>query len=520
MTGTPLDSAMSGRRRPQPFNVGWRHPGWALAAVALALHLWASGAYGYFRDELYFIVCGEHPAWGYVDQPPLIPLVAALMHHLFPGSLMMLRLLPALGHAATIVLAAETARVLGGGRWAQALAGLCVLTGIDFLGAGTLLTTDAVQAPAWLFCGYAMIRIIRDGNERWWLAIGAVAGVALLTKYMIAFWLVALGIGVLATPARRSLTRPYVYLGAATALLIVLPNVLWQAAHGWPFLEIGRVAAERKNVVMPALTFMHEEIVQLNSATAPVWIAGALAFAVWPRFAALRGFAVAFVVLLTTMIVMHAKPYYPMGAYPLFLAGGAVALEAWVGSWVLRAALATAVLAWGALGAPFALPILPVERFVAYMARLDVTPKSVEESPVGPLPQNYADMFGWPELAVLVERAYQSLPPDEQARAVFIGDNWGEAAAVGVLVRPRGAPPAISGHNNFYLWGPLGHDGSVVIRIGRTRDALLQAYASVEPAGVLQSPWAMPTERGKTLWICRGRKQSLEAAWPMFRHYD
>jgi len=129
-------------------------------------------------------------------------------------------------------------------------------------------------------------------------------------------------------------------------------------------------------------------------------------------------------------------------------------------------------------------------------------------------------MFGWPELAALVEHAYQSLPPDEQARAVFIGDNWGEAAAAAVLVRPPGAPPAISGHNNFYLWGPLGHDGSVVIRFGRTREALLQAYASVEAAGVLQSPWAMPTERGKTLWICRGRKQTLQAAWPTFRHYD
>src|SRR5208282_1725183 len=147
-------------------------PGWLLALAALAIHLSVGRGYGYFRDELYFIVCGEHPAWGYVDQPPLIPLLAALLYHLFPGSLVMLRLLPALAHAGAIVLTAETARVLGGGRWAQVLAALCVLTGGVFLGIGTLLSTDAVQAPAWLFCGYAIIRIIRDGNERWWIAIG------------------------------------------------------------------------------------------------------------------------------------------------------------------------------------------------------------------------------------------------------------------------------------------------------------------------------------------------------------
>lgn len=473
-----------------------------------------------FRDELYFIACGDHPAWGYVDQPPLIPLIAALLHQLFPHSLVMLRLPSALGHAATIALTAETARVLGGGRWAQALAALCVLTGIDFLGAGTLLTTDAVQSLAWLFCGYALIRIIRDQNERWWLAIGAVAGIALLTKYMLAFWLVALGIGLLATPARRSFARPQLYLGAALGLLIVLPNVIWQAVHGFPFLEIGRVAATGKNVALPPLVFLHKEIDALNTMTAPIWIAGLGAFALWPRFAAYRGFALAFVVLIAAMIALHAKPYYPMGAYPLLLAGGAVALEAWISARVVRVALPAVIAVWGTLGVPFVVPVLPVEQFAAYQARLGVTQDSSDRSPLGVLQQNYADMFGWPELAALVERAYRSLSPDEQARAVFLGENYGEAAAVDVLSEPRGKPPAISGHNNYYLWGPLGHDGSVVIRLGGNRETLLRAYASVEKVGVLESPWAMPTERGKTLWICRGRRRSLQDDWSSFRHYD
>ena len=461
---------------PAALRLPLQRPAWTLAALTLAIHLCASSGYGYFRDELYFIVCGSRPAWGYVDQPPLVPLIAWTMHRLFPDSLVMLRLLPALAHAATVALAGETARRLGGGGWAEAVAALSVLTGVVYLAQGTILITDLVQPLTWLFCCHALIRIIRDGEERWWLAIGAVAGVALLTKYMIAFWLLALGLGLVLTPARRSLTRPWLYLGAGLALLIVLPNVLWQAAHDWPFLEIGRRAAENKNVALSPLAFLHAEIRELNIATAPVWIAGLGAFAFWRRFGDLRIFAIAFVAVIAVMIAIHAKPYYPVGAYPILFAGGAVALEAWLPSIALRGALAAAIVALGVIGAPFALPILPIEGFAAYQAFLGITPKADEWSKIGRLPQYYADMFGWPELAAAVGRVYQSLPPEERASAVFLGGNYGEAAAIDVLGQPWHLPPAISGHNSYFLWGPQGHDGSVVIRLGGNRDNLLKAY--------------------------------------------
>ena len=396
-----------------------RRPGWALAFVALAIHLYASGGYGYFRDELYFIVCGERLDWGYVDQPPLVPLIAWLMHSWFPGSLVMLRLVPALAHAGLIVLTAETARLLGGGRWAQALAGLSVLVGGVYLAQGTLLITDVFQPLTWLFCGYALIRLVRRGDERWWLAVGVVAGIAMQSKYMIAFWLVALGAGVLLTPERRLLLRPKLYVGATIAGIIILPNVLWQAAHDWPFLEIGRVAATSKNVALSPVGFVGAEIDTLNPVTAFVWLTGLAAFAFWRRFADLRCFAIGFVVLMAAMIAMHAKPYYPVGAYPLLFAGGAVALEAWVGQFALRAALTAVIAVMGVVAAPFALPILPVERFASYQSFLGLTPKSLENSPIGRLPQHFADMFGWRELAALVGKAYQSLPAAERSKAVF-----------------------------------------------------------------------------------------------------
>jgi hypothetical protein len=442
------------------------------------------------------------------------------MHSLFPSSLVMLRLVPALAHAATIALTGETARLLGGGSWAQALAGLCVFTGGVYLGTGTILTTDVLQPLAWLFCGYALIRVIRDRDERWWLAIGAVAGLALLSKYMLAFWLVALGVGVLATPARRSLAHPQLYLGAAIAVIIVLPNFLWQQAYDWPFLEIGRRAAESKNVAMAPLEFLVMQIDFLNHATAPVWIAGLAAFAAWRRFRDLQVFAIAFTVLIAAMIAMHAKPYYPAGAYPMLFAGGAVALEAWIAWRSARATLIGAVALYGVVAAPFAVPILPIERFAAYQAFLGRTPKPLENSALGRLPQYYADMFGWPQLVALVGQAFQSLPPEERSAAVFFGNNYGEAAAVDVLGTAWGVPPAISAHNSYFLWGPRGHDGSVVIRVGRSREDLLKLYSSVEAFGTVDNPWAMPSVTGQTLWICRGRKPALDAVWTSLKNYS
>ena len=497
------------------------NPGWALATLGLAVHLWASRGYDYFRDEMYFIVCGQRLDWGFIDQPPLIPAVAAAMHHLFPGSLVMLRLLPALAHAVTIGLAAATARLLGGGVWAQAIAALCVLTGGVFLGIGTTLSTGALEPLIGLFCAYALIRIIRTKDERWWLAMGVAAGIALQEKYLIAFWLAGLGIGLIATPARRVFLSPLLYAGAVIAVLIALPNFLWQAANDWPFLEMGRVAVERKNVVVPPLDFLWQTIRQFNEAGAVVWLSGLVSFAIWRRFADLRLFAVAFVVLVAALIVLHGKTYYLANALPVLIAGGAVALEAWLRRRGLRIALAAAIAAIGLTGGPFALPILPIEQFAAYQRALGIVPhREQEHGEVGLVGQYYADMFGWRELAAQIAGIYHALPADEQKEAVFLGNNYGEAAAIDVLGRPLGLPPAISGHNNYFLWGPQGHDGSVVIRMGGRLEDMLKVYASCTGAGVTGNPWAMPYESGKTLWVCRGRQPPMDKAWPTFRHYD
>jgi len=186
----------------------WTRASLLLALASLALHALANGHYGFFRDELYFIICGDHPAWGYVDQPPIVPLLASWTHALTGDNLWAFRILPALAMTATVALTAEFVRLIGGGRFAQWLAGLCVLLAPIFLILGVLFFTDMFQALTWLGLVWVMVRLEQTGDERWWLAFGVIAGFSLETKYMIAFFLVALAVGLLATPQRKSLLRP------------------------------------------------------------------------------------------------------------------------------------------------------------------------------------------------------------------------------------------------------------------------------------------------------------------------
>jgi hypothetical protein len=224
-------------------------------------------------------------------------------------------------------------------------------------------------------------------------------------------------------------------------------------------------------------------------------------------FGDLRLFAIAFVALVGALVVLHGKPYYLANVFPVLFAGGAVTLEAWLRPRLLRGALATSIVAVGLIGAPFALPILPVVQFAAYQRALGIAPHPEwQGGEIGVLPLFYGDMFGWPGLAAIVADIYRSLPPEDQAHAVFLGNNYGEAAAIDVFGAPLGLPPAISGHNNYFLWGPRGHDGSIVIRLGGKLQDLLKVYTSCTAAGKTDNPWAIPLETGQTLWVGRGRQ--------------
>ncbi|HWY61924.1 MAG TPA: glycosyltransferase family 39 protein [Rhizomicrobium sp.] len=499
----------------------WTRPSLWLAIAALAIHLLVNGHYGFFRDELYFIVCGQNPAWGYVDQPPLIPLIAAWSYGLFGNFLLGFRLAPALAMAATAALTAEFARLLGGGRFAQWLAGICFLGAGYFLADGILLTTDMLQALTWLGVSWFLVRLVQTGDERWWIAIGLVTGISLMSKYLIAFYLAALAMGLIATPLRRSLARPWIYAGAAIALLMVLPNIVWQWTHGWPFLEIGAAGAAGKNLALSPLAFFGQQFLIIGPASAPVWLAGLWTTTARPTYPAYRIFPIAYVLLCIVFIASHGKAYYLSSIYPVLFAFGAVAIEHWLRNMVARRALITAIAAAGALFSPIAVPVLPVETYIAYANALGMgaSATATERMKLGALPQQFADMFGWPEMAAKIAAVYNALPPADRARAVFFGQNYGEAAAIDIFGRKLGLPPAIATHNNYYLWGPRGHDGSVMIVIGGDYRQMVGLFQSVEKVGMIESPYAMPYETNQPIYVLRGLKEPMAALWPTLKRY-
>ena len=498
----------------------WLRPSLVLALVSIVLHLLANGHYGFFRDELYFIVCGQRPDWGYVDQPSLVPLLAAGAHGLFGDWLLGFRLLPALVASLVVALAAEFARLIGGGRFAQWLAGLTVLFAPGLLIQGVLFTTDLFQALTWLGLAWVLVRLEQTGNERWWIAFGAITGFSLNAKYLIAFFLAALAIGLLATPLRRSLLRPWLWLGALLAAAMVLPNVLWQQAHGWPFIELGQAGSSGKNVAMSLPQFFLEQIWQTGPVAGLVWLIGLVASAVRPQPRVARAFPIAWLLLLLVFVSQHGKPYYLTPIYPILLGLGAVRIEAWLTNRTGRGAILALAAGVGAVLAPIVLPILPVETFIRYQAALGTRPAAEEHLKQGALPQYYADMFGWRNMAEQVARVYRALPPEERAHAVFWGNNYGEAAAIDVFGRPPGLPPALSGHNQYFLWGPRGADGSVIIIVGGDTDHYAQLFRSYTVAGHIDAPYAMPYETDQPIYVLRGLKMPLAQFWPSVKSYN
>jgi 4-amino-4-deoxy-L-arabinose transferase-like glycosyltransferase len=495
-------------------------PSAVLAIACLVLHALANGRYGFFRDELYFIVCGDRPDWGYVDQPAVVPLLASWSHAIFGDFLWGFRLLPALVMSATVAASAEFARVVGGGRFAQWLAGLGVLLGPIFLIWGVLFSTDLFQPLTWLALAWVLVRLEQTGDERWWLAFGAIAGFSLNTKYMIAFYLVALAIGLIFTPRWRSLARPWIYLGALVAGVVILPNGLWQQAHGWPFGELGKAAVGGKNIAMSQPAFLLQQFLIAGPLTGMIWLSGLWACLVRPRLAVARAFAIAWLVLFEAFHAIHGKPYYMASIYPVLLAFGAQRIEDWVKAPAARGASVGVVALAGALTAPLTLPILPVDAYVRYQKALGVPVTSGEHQQLGSLPQHYADMFGWPQMAQKVAAVYRSLPPGDRARAVFYGENYGEAAAIDVFGRRLGLPPAISGHNQYFLWGPRGHDGSVVIIVGGSPQHYADLFRRFDVAGHVDAAYAMPYETDQPIYVLRDPKTPLQTLWPTVKHYQ
>ena len=491
----------------------------ALAAIPFLLHVLAFNRYGFFRDELYFIVCGRHPAFGYVDQPPLAPLLAAASQ-LWGRSLWLLRIIPALFQVGAVVTACALARLLGGGRTAQVFSGLCAGLSPLLLAMAGLLETTSLEPFFWTLVTYAMLRATLRDEPNWFVVAGLTAGVALEAKYTIAFLLVALVLGLAIVGPRRVFTLRRFWIGVAAATLVSAPNLIWQTAQGWPFWELLHNDAADKNVVLDPGAWMVQQLVVYGPPMAPVWLAGIVALVRWRRT---RYVGIGTLFIYFALVTLHARDYYLAGLYPVLFAAGGVALERVLRISAVRYTYATLLVATSVLVAPIALPLLDEKTFIAYRssaeAMLAETPaqESPERFAVSLLPQHFADMHGWSTIVDRISEVERTLSPAERARTAIFTQNFGEAAAIDVL--GDGSLPVISGHNNYYLWGQHGSHEIFIIVGGRRRD-YENDFREVRQAATVDNPYARPDQIGVRIFIARERRRPPGPFWRSIRHYD
>jgi 4-amino-4-deoxy-L-arabinose transferase-like glycosyltransferase len=470
-------------------------------AVTAVLVAFASG-YGYHRDELYFLAAGEHLDWAYVDQGPVVPLIARAMSEVAPDSLTALRLPSAVAAGLVVLLTGLLARELGGSRRAEWIASACAAVGVIVLFSGHLLSTSTFDLLAWTAITWLAVRAVRIGDDRLWLAAGVVLGAGLLNKPLPAFLAVGMLAGVAIAGPRRLLRNPYVWSGAAIALALWSPWIVWQADHGWPQIDVSReIAGGGSTSSEPWWAIVPFQFLLISPLLAPVWIAGLMSLF---RDRSLRDFRFlgwAWIVLAAIFMASGGKPYYLGGLLPVLIAAGAVQVDGWLehGRAGMRVAMLASALALSAVAGLFiSLPLLPAD----------------ESDSVIAVNEDVGETIGWPEFVETVADVYRRLP--NQRGAVILTANYGQAGAIDRYGPGLGLPGAYSGHNAYWDWGPPPNGRAPVIAIGLDPDPHLvdcEVVARIDnDAGVENE------EQGTPVAVCREPRLPWSQEWSALLH--
>lgn len=498
----------------------------ALCAVKFLLHAFTSlHRYGYFRDELYLLDCGRHLYWGYVDLAPLSA-VYARVALLLGGSLPALRIMPALAGTGLIALTIVITRQLGGDRFAQALAGLCVFFVPVNIVMDDFLSMNAFEPLFWMGCIYILIRIVRTGDSKLWLWFGLLAGFGLENKHSTLFFGFAVFLAVALTPLRREFAKPWIWLAGAIALLIFLPNLVWQIHRNFPTLQdLENVRRTGKNIVLSPPRFVMQQILMEQPVFAIFWIAGLCSF-LFGQGKRFRVLGFTFVIFFLTLLILHGKDYYVAPIYPMMFAGGAVATESWLRgqrSWAgarlwPRFTIATAIVVLGGLLVPLFTPMLSPGKYLAYQRALHIRLTKTEVATAGALPQFLGDQIGWRSLVRQIADIYDSLPPDERAKTGIFTGNYGEAGAVDLFGPAYGLPRAYSRHQNYWYWGPppVAYTNLIVVQWSfqdvKDNCASWQAFDHYSQYGM--------AEENTPIYLCRGAEFDIQKIWWHSHHWN
>jgi hypothetical protein len=497
-----------------------------IALVVLCVHLYtnAYAGYGYFRDELYYLACSDHLDMGYVDQPPLSIYVLAINRWLFGDSLFALRLVPAIVDALLVLLTGLMAQQFGGGKISAMLAAMGSAAAPILLGMTGVYSMNSFDILGWSFLALATIRLLKTESPRCWLLLGLALGLGALNKIGILWIGAGIAIGLAFTPARRWYSTPWPYVAAGLAVFCFLPFIIWNITHDFAHLEFIRNASSGKYSGLSPLSFIRGQVLLQNPLTLPLWGAGLIALLVWQPLRQYRALGIAYLVAFVILIVnWHSKAEYLSAAYPMLFAAGGVVLERFFSAasrqWMIPAYMGVLGIS-AAVFAPFAIPILPIETYIAYADRLGMAPSSPEQKQLEKLPQFYADMFGWPEKAAAVAQAFYRLTPEEQARCAIFSDNYGRCGALDFFGRHYGLPRSIGKHNSYWMWGPRDYTGELMLILGGGLKDQQEKFSRVEIVGTVASQYCMPYENHLNIYLCRGLKASLHQGWATTKTFD
>jgi hypothetical protein len=495
-------------------------------AVALELIPNVLGGYGYFIDELYYIACAKRLAWGYVDHPPLAPMLLRLDMVLFGDSLFSIRLLPALTGGATVCLTAWMTERLGGGRFAQVLAALAVLASPVDLIFFDIFTMNGFEILLWTGMLAVVVLMIQRNEPRFWIAFGLLSGIALENKHTVVLLGAAVVVGLIVTPQRELLWNRWLLLGGGIAFVLFLPNLWWQMQHGYPALEFYRNATLLKNRPLPPLQIVVNQLLFMNPVTALVWLTGLWFFFFDERGRPLRTIGWAYVFLFVVLVISQSsRPDRMAGMYPMLFAGGASLLEKRLAARWSRAALLAIVVAGGLALLPLGLPLLPPNWTALYVGFLGIdTQIERGEGKTAALPQWLADRFGWPELAERVRDVYASLSPEERARVTVLAPSYGHAGAL-ELFAPE-LPAVISPHNTYHLWGRDTVErlaSGPLISLAYGPETLNALYGDVREVARYTCTYCITWRNDMPIYVAREPKLTPEAVrsfWERARHFE
>ena len=470
-------------------------------------------SYGIFRDELYYLACANRLDLGYVDHPPLSIYILASWKFLFGDSLLVIRFVPAIVASASLFILGLFIINLGGKKPAIIIALLSFMFTPIFLGINTIYSMNTFDYLFWILSAYLFLRIIQTEDKKYWLWLGFVLGLGLLNKTSVLWLGAGILVGTIFTSLKKDLKTRYPYIAFLIALLIFSPYVIWNVTHDFAHLEFMRNAATRKYGGLSPISFIKDQLLILNPLTILIWLAGFIFFFFKKNSKQFR--PLGFIWLTTFLILIvnaHSKGEYIAPAYQILFAGGAVLIESWSTfpkRSFLKYAIIIPVLIGGIVLSPLARPLLSPESFIKYQSALGLAPPSNEGLELIELPQFYADMFGWEDLARHVSKVYQSLPVKERETTVVYCSNYGKAGAIEYYSKKYPLPKVISPHNSYWYWWPKDPTPTSIIIIGGEVEDHLESLKEVYVAVNHYSKYSIPYENNQKIYIGRGLKRKV-----------